>query len=114
MNFLFLSLLFSPHDSKTPEITCDNLLKKQEQCILIWHWVVEFLENRPRGYKTFFMLNMKFVLLINLRLLTIANSSLLNITEHENFSANKYENANFIFIIRENFMLNWVQQEKSL
>ena len=39
--------------------------------------------------------SMKFVLLINLKLLTIANSFLLNIAEHENFSANKYENANY-------------------
>ena len=37
---------------------------------------------------------MNFVLLINLRLLTIANF-LLNMAGHENFSANKYENANF-------------------
>ena len=61
---------------------------------------------------------MKFVLLINFKLLTIANSFLLNIAEHENFSANKYENANpivgiFIFISRENFMLSWVEHEKS-
>ena len=37
---------------------------------------------------------MKYVQLINLKLLTIAN-------EHENFSANKYENANYfgIFIL---------------
>ena len=41
------------------------------------------------------------------------NFFLLNIAEHENFSANKYENANyctivgiFIFISRENFMLS--------
>ena len=40
-------------------------------------------------------LSMKFVLLINLKILTFANSFLLNITEHENFSANKYENANY-------------------
>ena len=40
-------------------------------------------------------LSMKFSLLINLKLLTIANSFLLNIAEHENFSANKYENANY-------------------
>ena len=40
-------------------------------------------------------LSMKFVLLINLQLLTIANSFLLNIAEHGNFSANKYENANY-------------------
>ena len=42
-------------------------------------------------------LSMKFVLLINLKLheLTIANSFLLHIAEHENFSANKYENANY-------------------
>ena len=50
----------------------------------------------PEVMKLFFMLpNMKFVLLINLKLLTIANSFLLNIAEHENFSANKYENANW-------------------
>ena len=59
---------------------------------------------------------MKFVLLSNLKLLSIANSFLLNIAEHENFSANKYENANycwhFIFISRENFMLSWVEHEK--
>ena len=43
-----------------------------------------------------FLLNIaKFVLLIILKLLTIANSFLLNIAEHENFSANKYENANY-------------------
>ena len=40
-------------------------------------------------------LSMKFVLLINLKLLTNANSFLRNKAEHENFSANKYENANF-------------------
>ena len=40
-------------------------------------------------------LSMKFVQLINLKLLTIANSFLLNIAEYENFSANKYENANY-------------------
>ena len=38
---------------------------------------------------------MKFVHLLNLKLLTILDSFLLNIAEHENFSANKYENANF-------------------
>ena len=40
-------------------------------------------------------LSMKFDVLINLRLLTIANSLVLNIAEQENFSANKYENANY-------------------
>ena len=54
---------------------------------------------------------MKFILLINLKLLTTANSFLLNLSEHENFSANKYENANFIG--RENFMLSWAEHEKS-
>ena len=51
----------------------------------------------PEVNETFFMLNiaMKFVLLINLQWLTTANSSLLNIAEHENFSANKYETANY-------------------
>ena len=33
--------------------------------------------------------------LVGLKLLTILNSFLLNVAEHENFSANKYENANF-------------------
>ena len=40
-------------------------------------------------------LSMKIVLLINIKLLIIANSFLQNIAEHENFSANKYENANY-------------------
>ena len=40
-------------------------------------------------------LSMKFFMLINLKLLAIANSFLPNIAEHENFSANKYENANY-------------------
>ena len=35
---------------------------------------------------------------INLKLLTIANSFLLNIAEHENFSANKYENADYCLL----------------
>ena len=56
---------------------------------------------RPRGYNTFScssQLSMKFILLINLNLLKIANSFLLNIAEHENFSANKYENANYCWL----------------
>ena len=79
-----------------------------------------FCDIWPRGYKTFLMLNSaehEIVLLINLKLLTIANSFLLNIAEHKKFSANKYENANyfgiFIFISRENFMLDLVEHEKS-
>ena len=44
---------------------------------------------------------MKFVLLINLKLLRISNSFLLNIADQENFSFNKYENANSLFISRE-------------
>ena len=40
-------------------------------------------------------LSKKFILLINLKLVAIANAFLLNIAEHENFSANKYENANY-------------------
>ena len=61
-------------------------------------------------------LSVKFVLLINHKLRATANSVLLNVAEHENFSANKYENANwvgiFIFISRENFMLSRVDREK--
>ena len=52
----------------------------------------------PEAIKLFLcstQLSIKFVLLINLKLLTIANSFLLNIAKHENFSANKYENANY-------------------
>ena len=60
---------------------------------------VSVVEIWPRGYKTFFLcstqLSMKFVLLINLELLTISIFFLINIAEHENFSANKYENANY-------------------
>ena len=72
----------------------------------------------PRGYKTFScstQLNMKIFMLINLKLLAMPNSLLLNIAEHENFSANKYENANYslVFISRENFMLSWVEHENS-
>ena len=63
-------------------------------------------------FKTFScsnQLRVKFVLLINFKLLTIANSFLLNIAEQENFSADKYENANYCWQFhinsRENFML---------
>ena len=45
-------------------------------------------------------LSMKIVMLIHLKLLTTANSVLLNIAEHENFSANKYENANYCWHFR--------------
>ena len=65
--------------------------------------------NRPRGYKTFFMLNSAEHEFCpankkNLKLLKIANSFLLNIAEHDIFSTNEYENA--IFISRENFLLS--------
>ena len=40
-------------------------------------------------------LSMKFFMLIDFKLPTIDNSLLLIIAEHENFSANKYENANY-------------------
>ena len=42
---------------------------------------------------------MKFFMLINLKLLTIAISYLLNLAEQENFSANKYENANYFQLL---------------
>ena len=54
-------------------------------------------------------LSMKFVLLINHKVLAVAIFFLLNIAEHENFSANKYENANYCWhfhISRENFVLS--------
>ena len=54
---------------------------------------------RSRGYKTFFMLNSAqyeiFHAKKNLKLLTMPTSFLVNIAEHENFSAYKYENANY-------------------
>ena len=62
-------------------------------------------------------LSMKFVLIVNLKLLTIANTFLLNIVEHENFSANKYENANYCYInfiiSREKFIRSRIEHEKS-
>ena len=90
-------------------------------------------KTRPQGIKQFFstctliknrimmicfgtQLSMKFVLLINLKLLTVANSFLLTIAEHENFSVNMKMPAIagiFILISRENFMLDWVEYEKS-
>ena len=62
--------------------------------------VLDFYPGRPepKDIKLFSgstQQSMKLVMLINLKLLTNANSFLLNIAEHENFSANKYENANF-------------------
>ena len=38
---------------------------------------------------------MTFFVLINVKLLTMANSFLTNIAKNENFSANKYEDANY-------------------
>ena len=37
----------------------------------------------------------------NINLLTIAKSFLLNIAGHEIFSANKYENANYSYLLAE-------------
>ena len=67
----------------------------------------------------FFMLNSAdYGSALKSQLLIIANSVLLKIAEHENFSANKYENANycwhFIFINREISMLSRVEHEKVL
>ena len=75
----------------------------------------------PQGYKTFFMLNSaehEMFMLINLKLLTMPNSFLLNIAEHENFSLLINMKMPtivgiFIFISWENFMLSWVEHEKS-
>ena len=57
-------------------------------CMILGPEVIKLFSCSPQ-------LRLKFVLLINLKLLTIANSVLLNTAEHENFSANKYENANY-------------------
>ena len=109
------------------KVSSRSLLSSHTFCSIQWLADSEGADKTawPRGYKTFScssQLSMKFFMLINLRLVTIANSFLLNIAEHENFSANKYENANFcwqptfvgifIFIRRENFMLSWVEHEK--
>ena len=50
-----------------------------------------------RGHEPFFMLNSAKheICPANKSQITITNSFLLNIAEHENFSANKYENANY-------------------
>ena len=60
---------------------------------------------------------MKFVLLLNLELLTFATSFLLNIAEHEISLLINIKMLTivgiFIFISRENFMLGWVEHEKS-
>ena len=63
-----------------------------------YHIHRNYIVSGPEVLKPFScstQLSMKFVLLMNFKLLTIANSFLLNIAEHENFSANKYENANY-------------------
>ena len=69
-------------------------LYPESEYILINNFLQQPSSPGP-GYKTFFMLNSYFFMLINLKLLTTANSFLKNIAEHENFSANKYENANY-------------------
>ena len=50
-------------------------------------------QERPPNFGTSKM----FVLQINLKLLTTAFYFLLNTAEHKIFSANKYENANYIY-----------------
>ena len=55
-------------------------------------------KSRPRGYKTFFVLNLTEHEIFHANKSQITNSTksfLLNIAEHETFSANKYENANY-------------------
>ena len=61
----------------------------------------EKLKSGPEFIKLFSCsapLSIGFVLLIKLKLLKIANFLLLNIHERENFSANKYENANYYLL----------------
>ena len=69
----FYSMLISPRRTSCPE-------------------VIKFF-----SYST--QLNAKIFMLINLKLLR--NSFLLNIAEHEKLSANKYENANFSYLLAE-------------
>ena len=59
---------------------------------------MQMLQIRPRGYKTFFMLNSTEHEICPSNKSQITNnlhSFLLNTAEHESFSANKYENANY-------------------
>ena len=62
-------------------------------------------------------MSITFVLLINLKLLTLSNSFLLIIAEHEIsmlINMKMPTNVGFvIFISRENYMLSWVEYEKS-
>ena len=93
--FFLLFLSPSPPNSYTVDHSKAVFLP---QLLCICYFVP--LENWPRGYKTFFMLNStthEIVLLINLKLQTNAISLLLNIAEHEKFSANKYKNANYLW-----------------
>ena len=70
-------------------------------CVLVKCFTAEvndLVQTGPKVIKHFScstQLSMKFFMLINFKLLTIAHSFLLNVAEHENFSANKYENANY-------------------
>ena len=77
-------------------------------------------DSGPNVIKLFTCLtqfSINFVLLINLKLLTIAKSFLLNLAEHENFSANKYENANycwhFSYLLAEKISCSAEEHEKS-
>ena len=93
----FSSVLFrrSEHVSELPDLKykkvySEDLLRAGEYLVIIipGSEVIKLFSSSTQ-------LSMKFVLLINLKWLTILNSFLLNIVEHENFSANKFENANF-------------------
>ena len=85
---------------------CEDSDQTKQMLRLIW------IFQGPEVIKLFScstQLSMTFVGLINHKLLTIVNSFLLNIAEHENFSANKYENANYYLIAEKNFhaQLSW-------
>ena len=87
LRFIFFCLLWAH--------LCDVICKQNRVEL---SWVNHKPLSGPEVVKLFScstQLSMKFFMLINLKLLTIANSFLLNIAEHENFSANKYENANY-------------------
>ena len=86
--------LWDSLSSTTRAITSENV--PSDMCAL--------RRFRPRGYKTFScstQLSMKFCPAKNLIFLTITNSFLLNMAEHENFSASKYENAKFLYMLAE-------------
>ena len=91
-------------DTSTPYHICSKIwtstIHYPMLCLKTAGWVANCRPRWLPSYKTFFVSNSwpwTWNLYSNYK-------HLLNISEQENFSANKYENAVFIFISRENFI----------